>query len=288
MTINTHLPAVTSKHNFGGTFDIKNVRAQIREAAQNSNRGSNMDFPVILDESTILQPLTNEKRMQIAHAHRTDVNARLDDVLGGRSYSSLSNSDISRLAWGAWEYLHTPVVGEAQRGLGEMASFLEQKLNELDNDTSLSPERRDLLRRVWQEGFVKAVRGTEFVQLDESSFRRGRPRQDAEADIRSSMERANLIAIGISSITDNPEIQNLILQGLEELVTLTILRSASSYYAFRRSQGEDQATASNAVAAFRSNAAEMFSSVRNQWGDATRPLSGLTRDLFSRANIVMS
>jgi hypothetical protein len=272
----------------GATFNIRNVRAQMREAAQSNNRGGNLNFPAVLDDSTTLQPLTNEKRLQLAHAYRTDINARLDDMLNGRNYSSLSDSDISKLAWNAWEYLHTPVVGEAQRGLGEMASFLEQKLNEIDNDESLSPERRDMLRRIWQEGFVKAVRGTEFVQLDESAFRRGRPSQDAEADIRASMESANHIASTISSITNNPEIQNLILQGLEELVTLTILRSASSYYSFMRSQGESQANASNSVAAFRNNAAEMFSSLRAQWGNSSSPLSELTRDLFSRANIAMN
>jgi hypothetical protein len=284
------------KTNSATTFDTGSIRTQMHEAARD-NRGSEAftRFHAEFDEAAVLEPFTHEMHVIELWRQRTDVNANLDNLLAGRNYSQLTDSDIRRAASSAWEYLHTPVFGEAQRNLAEMASFLEQKLHELDNDTNLSIERRDALRRIWQEGFVMATVGTRLVKVDESRYRHGITRQEAEDAINASLGRANNIANSLSAFTTNTDIQNLILQGLEESVTRAILSNVSANYSYIRTQHqnegvksytESQISASNEAASFRREATELFANMRQQWGTMPRNVVGITRELFSHVGLI--
>lgn len=267
MNININMPA---------------LQAQVRSV---SNRRPH--FSQEMDESLIMKPLTLDDKLRADHARRTDVNTRLDERRAGRDYSAFTDEDIHQLSWAAWEYLHTPVFGEAQRGLAEMASALEQKLNEIANDTSISDERRAVLTRIWQEGFVKAVRSTERQQIDESVFRRGGGRSfaDAVADVNSRIEYANQIANSINSLTDNPAIQNLILRGLDEIVASAILSNSTAFYLYSHTGGQENPNASNETAAFRREVTELFLSARAQWSSEQRQALGITRVLFDRIGL---
>jgi len=277
MAINLTM-ATNSNANTSTAFNMGHIRAQIRNVAQ-ENRGVNSRLSTDMSESTIM---TSE---EFLHARRTNVNARLEEMLGGRE--SATDAEIRSLAWSAWEYLHTPVFGGEQRGLAEMASALEEKLNEIDNDTNLSSGQRSILRQVWQEGFVRAVQGTQRVALDENIFRRGggKSRHEAEAEVMASLAHANQIASSLESITSNTEIQELVLRGLEELITRTIARSASAFYLSLHPNGERNGNASNIVSAFRRDVTTVFASMRTQWSNTPRVSTGSARELFSSVGI---
>jgi len=273
--------------NSGNVFNVGNIRTQMQAAQANRGRQP-LRLPAEITQDTLMQPVTNATHWN----ERTDVNARLDSIMqGGGDYSALSDSEMSRLVRGAADAIRTPAFGEQNRSIEEMARFLEQKLNEIENDESLSPERRDILRQIWQDGMVMAVQGTNapnvpavFSGLDidviNGRWQIAATREEAEETVREALGHANEIARNISSITANIEIQNLILQGLEEMITRTILFSASQYYLHNRA-GTNETTAANATSAFRREATELFSNLRNEWGNPSRAVAGVTRELFN-------
>ncbi|MCL2218085.1 MAG: hypothetical protein FWB91_13850 [Defluviitaleaceae bacterium] len=274
--------------NSSNVFNVGNIRTQMQTAQANRGR-TPLRLPAEITQDTLMQPVTNATHWN----ERTNVNARLDSIMQGNgNYSTLSDSDMSRLVRGAADAIRTPSFGEQNRSIAEMANFLEQKLNEIENDESLSPERRDVLRQIWQEGMVMAVQGNHtpnvpavFSGLDidviNGRWQIAATREEAEATVREAIGHAHEIATNISSITANAEIQNLILQGLEESITRAILFSASQYYLHNRSQGMGETAASNATSAFRREATELFSTLRNEWGSPSRPTTGVTRELFN-------
>jgi len=269
-------------------FNVGNIRTQMQAAQANRGR-TPLRLPAEITQDTLMRPVTDSTHWE----ERTNINARLNSIMQGSSdYSYISDSEMSRLVRGAADAIRTPAFGEQNRSIAEMANFLEQKLNEIENDESLSPGRRDLLRQIWQEGMVMAVQGNHtpnvpaaFSGLDidvvNGRWQIAATREEAEETVREALGHAHEIARNISSVTANVEIQNLILQGLEESITRTILFSASQYYLHNRSQGMGEAAAGNATSAFRREATELFSTLRNEWGSPPRPATGVTRELLN-------
>ena len=94
----------------------------------------------------------------------------------------------------------------------DMANKLQSKLDELDNDSRLTDKERALLRSVWEEGFTNAVAfhvGT--VEFGEAENAGVRTLEDAERFVRNKAE-------DISSSELSPEIQNLLLKGMDKMI----------------------------------------------------------------------
>jgi len=220
--------------------------------------------------------LSREEAENRRWAEQVNVNAQLDAILDGRDYSGLSDAQMRRLISAAEDYLNTPNRGDARRSIADRATALEQRLNEIDNDPNLSPERRNVLRRIWEEGFVSTmVRGNTRVNAESGAFA---SRTDAEAHIQSAVNYAFGVMQNVESLSSNQNIQSLINRGMEELINRT-MQSVSQMYLhsmrFARS-GDDTADQSRWSAAinerdnFQNRMREMVNTLREQMVNRTR------------------
>lgn len=98
--------------------------------------------------------------------------------------------------------------------ISDMAEILQTKLEELNNDTQLTDEERSFLSAVWKEGFAKAV-GFQlgFDVVDTSSTM-----STGAGNLRDAEERIRYVVNDVTSSDFSPEIQNLILNGLDKMM----------------------------------------------------------------------
>ena len=108
-------------------------------------------------------------------------------------------------------FLH---VAHENDGLDGMADRLQERLDEIDNDTDLTVEEKSLLRSVWKEGFTNAV-GFHLGTVDfGEAMKKG-----SVKDVGSAGEFIRKMANDITGSDFSPEIKNLIFEGLDKMIT---------------------------------------------------------------------
>jgi len=199
------------------------TREQIATKQAESPRTSDwFSEPREINEITILRPYQSGDREW----------ERLES--GFRNYANLTNDDIGNLAAMASLLIFSnegTMRPENPRSIAEMVSFVEEKLARLDNNANISEERRDIERRVLEEGLLHALssshRGDMMIRLftvcattDEKQMLVNS--DNAENEINDAINFAFEVMQNASSLTNNTRLQEIIKAAMDLLVVQEI------------------------------------------------------------------
>jgi len=188
--------------------------------------------------------------------------------LSGLDYNNLSEEDRRSLIIDASrQVMSGNAFGEGAqfRSLSDMVSFIEEKLNSLENSADISLERLAVERSIWEDGFVRALAFYQHTQRNQNGeMLIVADKGAAEANVNAAANFALGVMQNVRSFSNNPDIQNLIIRGMENLVDHEIRASSQANFKFMLTQRENEDNARMLRDSFRRSMEEMFESARAQ------------------------
>jgi hypothetical protein len=162
------------------------------------------------------------------------------------------------------------------RGIGEMARIVEEELNRLEGNTELSDEERAAERSRIENTFVRAIRMQGIRSNDHGGF--AMTASDAEAHVQNAANHAFGIMQNVGTFSNDPRIQELINQGMNDFLEFSIRRATSSVNFAQRftASGDDVADAArwnnitNETDNLRRGMQDMIENMREQMMNMTR------------------
>lgn len=234
-------PALGGYIHWSRSSNIGAILRSNRNQSQASFTPNKKDLKKALDLGKSSIFLTEEEKQQISDEKRSKWRAewlneynnplhRFDTAPNKLESYSLTDEERKWLVRSASQgLLHqaTPdgsvILGREPRSIQDMTRLLKARLQELENNTEISDERRALEISILKEGFVEAVSGVYFHNRSRELSELYRTRTSQNRNFVSNFQTAKNFALNtmtiINNTTNNEVLRKLVAQAMHDTLT---------------------------------------------------------------------
>lgn len=264
---------LTTKLSRSGHHDDINNKGDVNKLITTvqslASRSAQLSRPVSIDTDTYLTTLTPEDLLAREEQIQYDNAAqfRIENRLNSLDYNNLTESDFRILVLSASRQISIANMfnGGDWRNIDDMIAFIEEKFAAIENNPNISPERRDIERSIWEDAFIRSLSFYHHNQrTQQSGLFTVADRSTAEANIQTAMSFAFGVIQNVSSLSQNPDIQDLIIRGMEGLIEHEIHMSSQALFKHLLTQRESEDSARSTRNTFTVQMREVVETTRIQ------------------------